>query len=252
MEQAQSENTDTLLPEVEETPENSGVEEETQDKDEAGEDEGYKYANKYSSVEDLEKGYKEVTAKLREKQPPAPDEYIFDGLSEDPDFADNKDFIENIDLSEDPLLQAALPAFKKHNISQEAANDIVKAVLKTNSASSVNPEEELGKLGENADEVLNEVARWVHKFPKERQEALMALTYTAEGIKTLKAMKDMSGEKAVPAEANEAPEMDPQDLLDEAYKIKAETKNFESNTQAIARYEALTNKAASIQLKKKK
>lgn len=252
MEQAQtSEETNSLLPEeVTEAPEETGAEEATPDTEEAGKDEGYRYAGKFSSIEDLEKGYKELTGKLREKTPPAPEEYDFSSFAEDEAFKEAPGILDG--LSEDPLLEAALPVFKKHDLSQEAVSDIVKAVLQHDLQNYTDPKAEMAKLGDTADEQVMEIARWMNKFPEEKRAALMGMTTTADGIQALKFLKDQIGEKAIPDDAADPVQLDPDELWNEAQELKANTPNFEANTKAIKRYEALTTKAAELRLAQKK
>jgi len=214
-----------------------------------GKDDGYKYANKFGSVDELEKGYKELTQKLREKLPEAPEEYKLD-LGEIEGLADFKEKLDGLDISEDPMFKAALPAFKKHNLSQDAVNDIIADVLKSDIEGAVDKEAELAKLGDDGDKILSEVARFNAKLPEEEQAFINSIATTAEGVKFAHKLIGLMGEKPVPTEEANAPELDPNEILNEAAKLKRETPNFDLNTKAQARYEALMTEASKIQLKK--
>lgn len=207
-------------------------------------DDTHMYAGKYKTAEDLENGYNELAKKLGAKNPSAPDEYTFD-FSEDETLAPA---LEGFDLFEDPMLQSALPAFKKHNISQEAANDIVKAVLEGDMGETVDPQEEINKLGADANQVLSDVEGFVGKFGESEQEHLKSIATTAEGTRLLHKLMKMSATPDIPTKdaVNAGKKAD--DLYEEAFKIKRETSNFEMNTDAIRRYEALMQEASKKDL----
>lgn len=238
-------------PEPTETPAEEPAENKTPEPNEEpkGDDE-YKYAGKFGSVDDLEKGYKELSAKVREKAPTAPEEYELN-LGEVESLADYKTQLEGLDLNDNTLIQAALPAFKKHNISQDAANEIIADVLAADLSEMINPEEELKKLGPEGGELIKELSAFKAKFPAEEQGFLDQIATTAEGVKFLAKLRDMTGEKAIPTEQDSVAAQDPQELITEAKALKAKTPNFEVDKGAQARYEKLMDDAARLQLKQK-
>ena len=146
-------------------------------------------------------------------------------------------------------MQAALPAFKKHNLSQEAVDDIVSTVLPADFADMINPEAELEKLGSEGGELIQRLTTFKSKFPEAEQGFIDQIATTAEGVKFLDKLQGMTGEKSVPVEKEEAPAVDPQELLEEARLLKQNTKNFDYNKAAQARYDKLTSDAARLQLR---
>ena len=144
----------------------TGVQEEQGEAEDApSSEDGYLYAGKYKSTEDLEKGYKELAAKLREKSPGAPEgDYEFD-------FSNNEALSDaEIDLDEDAIFNAAIPAFKKAGVSQEQAQLVVEAVLEATYEQMPDIGTELEKLGPNGAEIVSDVNKFVHKTFNEAEK----------------------------------------------------------------------------------
>lgn len=200
------------------------------------------YAGKYKTPEDLEKGYKELSAKLREKAPEAPEKYNFD-LSDDEDLKQYK-ALENLNLSEDPIVQAMEPVLKKHNITQEAASDLVKTYLQSELSNVPDPGEEMKKLGENGQQVLNEVKTFVGRnLSESEQEIVNRWAGDAESIKLLHKMAQMSGSKNIPSDASQATQESTHDLIERANQIKKQHGN-NLYGEAAKEYERLMDAAA--------
>lgn len=203
---------------------------------------------KYKDIEAAEKGYKELTKKLREKAPEAPEAYNFD-LSDDEDFkALERDDL-NFKLDDDPLAKAVEPVFRKHNISQDAAREIAKEVLKYELAAAPDAAAEKAKLGADAEQMLKSVSAFVGKSFNDSEKQIAAqIATTAEGVKFLEKVSKLAGARNVPdslGETSAAKTKD--DYIKEAMDLKRSTTNFEMNTTAIRKYEALMDKAVSAQ-----
>jgi hypothetical protein len=157
------------------------------------------YLGKYKTVNDLAKGYTELTNKLREKgQAEPPPEYKFD--------FSKHDSLKDVFDGEHGLLKTFLPVFKEAKLSQDQANALVEAFAKNELAQMVNPEAELQKLGtpeqqqQLATKIRNGVPALVEKAPDEVKAVLSVLENTADGIKTLNFILDtLSRDMGIPA-----------------------------------------------------
>lgn len=209
-------------------------------------------AGKYKTVEDLEAGYKELSSKLREKQPEAPEEYNFNFSESETfkDLADNDNL--NLDLSDDPLLKAVEPVFKEHGISQEAAEKLVRIYVDEELESTPDPKKEMEKLGSDAEKITENVGRFVAKnFGEDEHSVLEDFASTAKGVKILDKISKMVGEKNIPAEADPAPRRTPDELMQEAEKIRKDSRDFSWDTAAKRRYDEIMTEAAKRELSKK-
>jgi hypothetical protein len=212
-------------------------------------DDGYKYAGKFSSVEDLEKGYKELGGKLREKNPGAPEEYSFDALAESETLADYKDKVAELNLQEDAYVQAMIPAFKEVGLTQEQADKLISTYLQADFANMIDAEEERGKLGSEANELINKVKTFNEKLPEAERAYLESITSTADGVRFASKLIDMMGEKPIPDDdVHASAQVDYNELIAEANKVKA-VANFGINKQAQARYEKLMDEAMRAKMR---
>lgn len=203
-------------------------------------------AGKYKTVEDLEKGYSELSKKVREKAPEAPEEYKYEFDSEDERL---QIALKDWNPSEDPLVQALDPLFKKHNLSQEAVAEIAQAYLGMAVEGQVDPGEERKKLGADADKVISRVEQFVNnRFSAEEQQIAASVAETAEGLKFLNKLVDMTRERPVPAEAQQGPMKSPEELEQQAHALRKEP-NFMSNPKMQKQYEELMDKAMMAKLK---
>lgn len=187
------------------------------------------YAGKYKSVEDLEKGYKETTKYAREQAnlakdyqsqlPKAPDKYTFDFSGTD----DLKDVTINPDS---PDIAPILPVFQKHNITQEAANDIISTYLRSQAAMAPTAEQIKEQLGSNAEGMLSKLQNFTYKLPLEDQKIMQSLSDSAEGIDFL--YRHLIGQElGVPAQTgtSSSAAKPAAELMAEAFKYKSDNAN---------------------------
>lgn len=223
-------------------------EEVTEEKAEAEREDGYLYAGKYKSIDELEKGYKEAVTKLTEKNPGAPEEYNFD-------FSENETLKSlDIDLSDDPMFNAALPAFKDAGLTQEQAQSIVASVLEKTVEDAPDIGEELKKLGDNGAQIVDEVQRFVDKsLSAEEQEIAVLLGQSAAGINFMHKYAKAMSEKPIPADIGDHKLVISSDeAINEAMAFKANIPNFDNDSKAKARYEKMMDDAIRIKLKEGK
>lgn len=142
-------------------------------------------AGKYKSVEDLEKGYRESTKYGRELNdkvknlegavPKAPDAYEFS-------FKDVEG-LEDIEVSaEDPDMAAMLPVFKELNLTNDQANRLVQAHIKTMADLAESPEQIREQLGSTADVVITKLQEFTNTLPEKDQMIMQALSDTSAGV----------------------------------------------------------------------
>lgn len=203
-------------------------------------------AGKYKTIGELEAGYKELSAKVREKNPGAPEKYEIK-LPESIKLPDG------VDIAKDPILEKMMPKMKELGISQAAFEGLVGSYLEAELGMIPDPAKELEALGGANAPILADVASFVAKFPEAEQAQLRSIAATAEGVKLIDKIRQMTGEKSIPTDqTGNAPQGNPQELREQAMKIKRETPNFEANSDAISRYETLMDQAASIEIARKK
>jgi hypothetical protein len=149
---------------------------------------------KYKTGEDLAKAYKELESKLGTKdvdirnellkeieeesfkdRPSSADDYQL------PDFVD----IDNIDTNDPTLRWWADHAFT-YGFSQEEFAEGLEKVMQAQDSFLPDPEEEIKKLGDNANARLEAVDLFARQFfPEEYMESIEDLASTAEGVKAL-------------------------------------------------------------------
>ena len=218
---------------------------ETADRKPSDAEEGYLYANKYKSIEELEKGYKEAISMATKKNPGAPEEYDFD-------FSDHETLRDaDISLDEDAIFTAAIPAFKRNGISQEAAKDIVAEVLASTYEQMPDIGEELKKLGDNGAEMVSSVQKVVSRDFNESERAIaQMLGQTAEGLQFMhdRLVKPMQMQ-SIPNDLTPASVRSADEAIAEAYNYRQSTPNFENDQAAKARYEKMFDDAMRLQIK---
>ncbi len=207
-------------------------------------EEGYLYAGKYKTVEDFEKGHKELVQKLREKTPEAPEDYSFD-FSEDEDLKPHALLLEDLNVKEDPRFEAMDVVFKKHSLTQEAVNDIVKAQLLYDISSMPDMEAEANSLGEEKDIILAHAQTFVNKhLSGDEIEIAVDLGKSAAGVKLLYKMSKLAGEKSIPPDVGSAVAgPSSKELFAEAFALKSDNPRFEVDSIAQARYESVLEAA---------
>lgn len=166
-------------------------------------------ADKYKTVEELEKGYKEAIKTLTEKGKVAPESYeLAEDLGFDP---------------EDPMLGEFSEVAKKHNLSNEAYNDLVKFKAEMDAKMAPNPEAELEKLGPNANELIQGVSKFYQsKLSAEQYESVKAIASTAEGVQILDTLRKSFSETA-PVTSRESVTREPSVTQDQAEAKLAES-----------------------------
>lgn len=221
--------------------------EQVESSDEATSEDEYLYAGKYKSIEDLEKGYKEVVQKFTAKSPGAPEDYEFD-FSENEVLKDTE-----ISLDDDAIFEAAIPAFKKAGITQEQAQMVVEAVLEKTREQLPDIGAELEKLGPNGAEIVSEVNKFVSKSLTEaEQDIAVLLGQSAEGIQFLDKFRQMSAERSIPSSLDTPSLRSSAEAIEEAYAYKRSTANFDNDTAAKRRYEKMMDDAMKLQLREEK
>lgn len=204
----------------------------------------YLYGGKYKSVDDLEKGYKELYSKYTEKRPEAPEKYEFD-------FSEHETLkSQEISLDDDPTYQKMVPLFKELNLTQDQANMLVSTYLETSYEAIPDQAQEIEKLGPNAQEIINRTNSFVSKnFTAEEQELAMAIGATADGVKFLDKIAKMRGEQPIPTDAADyAPKKSYQELMAEATAFLKSHPNFDIDKKAQARYERMMDEAVKLQI----
>lgn len=207
-------------------------------------DDSYMYAGKYKSIEELEKGYKEVVQKLTEKTPSAPEEYEFN-------FSENEALKHvNIDLENDPTYAKMVPLFKELNLTQDQASAIFNTYLESEFGDMPDPGNEMMKLGPKANDIIKRVSGFVERnFNEVEQGIAQQIGATAEGVQFLDKIAMMRGEQPIPTNAQDfAPRKTHQQLLAEAVALRQSAPNFDIDKQAQAKYEALMDEAVKRQL----
>lgn len=201
---------------------------------------------KYKDIDAAQDAFKTLESEngrlRREKSPTAPDEYAFDFA----DDADVKDIYGEHDFSNDPMAQAILPVFKEANLTQDQANAVIKAYGLHEKSKMVDFDAEVAKV-DGGMETVSQVESFVQKnFTSSEQGILASIATSAEGLMFIK--NHMMKAKAMPGtEVNTVTESS-DDLIAKAMEIK-KSDNFSMNTNALARYEALMDKAMAMQMK---
>lgn len=197
---------------------------------------------KYNTIGDLEKGYKEATAKLMEKNPGAPEEYEIN-FKEDLELPDE---VKEEFLNQDAFKNVVEVA-KENNISQDALNALVNAYVENEISNQPVFEDEKAKLGDKADEMISQVASFRDRFPEAEQQYMNKIGETAEGVKFLHKLMGMMGEKSIPGETPRT-QADPNELWLKAQEFRKSHPNFLSNPQAQKQYDEMAQAAVKAEL----
>lgn len=149
---------------------------------------------KYKTGEDLAKAYKELESKLGTKDVDIRNELLkeieeesFKGRPSSADEYQLPDFVDtdNIDTNDDTLRWWADHAFS-NGLDQEEFAEGLEKVMQAQDAYLPDPEEEVKKLGDNANVRLEAVDLFARQFfPEEHIESIEDLAATADGVKTL-------------------------------------------------------------------
>ena len=149
---------------------------------------------KYKTGEDLAKAYKELESKLGTKDKDIRAEVLKqieeESFKDRPDSAGDyqlPDFVDvdNIDTNDETLKWWADHAFT-YGFSQEEFAEGLEKVMQAQDAYLPDPEEEIKKLGDNANVRLEAVDLFARQFfPEEYMESIEDLASTAEGVQAL-------------------------------------------------------------------
>jgi hypothetical protein len=203
-------------------------------------DENGLIAGKYKDGDALVKGYQELSKKLGEKTQNAPEEYEPPAFNAEGVLKD-----EQIPLN-DPLLEPVLPIFKKYNIPQEGLNEIAEAFLTAQLGVKINPEDELGKLGADKEDIIHRLNTFTGKFNEGEQAILQSWVATADEAKLFNKVVKMTESGSFPGEAAVAPKQSKDELLAEAFKIRDENPKFKYDLKLQKQYNDLLTKAHSV------
>jgi predicted transcriptional regulator len=205
---------------------------------------------KYKSIQDAENGYKELTKKIREKFPEAPEAYNFD-YSENELFKELKEKEVDLNLSEDPLIQQYTPIFKELNLPQTTVDKLVNAYISNEIKNIPNAKEELTKLGSEAPKIIQEVNNFVGKNLSDvEKEIALQIGQTAEGVKFLHKIANLSRGNNIPSKVETIPPKSSNDLKLEARKIYNEAGGNLIGEQ-LKKYESLMDEASRMEVQKK-
>lgn len=106
----------------------------------------------------------------------------------------------------DEIYTAVESVAKKYNMNNEAFNDIISTFvnkqnevnIKQNEIQKTNQINEINKLGANGTEIIKNVKQWVeNNFSPEEQTIINNMATTAESIKLLNKIKEISGKSLV-------------------------------------------------------
>ena len=233
--------------EVQEQPQVEGQEQEQEE----GQQEEKLLAGKYKTAEELEEGYKNLSQKLREKSPEAPEEYSFDTSALGDDY-------KGVEISkDDPLLQHMQGVFKDSNITDEQATKLAAEFAKYQDGNTPDPEKEMEKLGENGKETISRVENFFKKhgnaagLTQEEVQSISSMTSTAEGVNALGKLVDrFSTMNDVPEKGQGGAAPDADELFAQANEIRKSDPSF-SDMGKRKQYENLTRQAAEIKSKQK-
>ena len=151
----------------------------------------------------------------------------------------------------DPLLAEMLPVFKENNITGQAAQALAEKFIQYEMANTPNPEQELGKLGAEKDEIVNRLTDFSHsRLTPEEQETFSSMTVTAEQTKLLHKLIALRGEQPAPDDVKGVPSRSPQELRDEAFEYKKKhSRTISGNKAQQQHYHNLLAEANAIESK---
>lgn len=160
------------------------------------------------NIEGMSKSYAELRKAFNEKNNDKPGENVDDYFSEDFYTEDGKFKSENVEISkDDPAIKAAYEAAKNAGMGIKQANEFISqfvAGMESALPPKVDLQEEMGKLGENADRLVSGLKTWVDGMKNngdidgEVHEAMLELGKTAAGIKALDVLRQKTGELSLP------------------------------------------------------
>lgn len=155
-----------------------------------GEKPEYLLTDKYKSVADQAKGYKEIFDKLSAHQG-APQEY-------------NLEFIKETGVAIDPnqpQFKAFIESSKEANINQKYFQETVSKYIELEKSRFPNPEEERAKLGPDGAEKMNVLRQWaVNTLPADEAEAICYAATSAAFIRAIDKLRNGTQPTTTPAD----------------------------------------------------
>jgi hypothetical protein len=190
--------------------------------------------SKFKSVEEQAKGYNELRQKLG----------AFTGAPEAYDVKLQKEFADKVEFNkEDPFYKSFEEFARNKNINNEAFNEllnlysmnIIKADQQLMEQHKAQLGEEHKKLGENADQIISEVANWTKSnVPAEFHGALKDVAKTAEGVKFLQYISKNVGYTKVPTGESVANDFNKQEYAMELRNMMADSR-YKQDPMYLAR-----------------
>lgn len=204
------------------------------------------FAGKYKTLEEFEKGHKELEKAYRSKAPEVPDEYNID-LTTDETLIEEfgEDMVNEFNPAEDPRFEQMKDVFKEAGLTQDQVSALVKAQIRFDASIAPDLEAEARALGDQRDIMIANANHFVQKhLNAEEQEIAKTLGQSAAGVKFLHKLSQMTGEKPVPAKVDNI-DAGPTsaELKAQAFDFKASVDNFDTNRAAQAKYDAMLTSA---------
>lgn len=195
-------------------------------------------ADKYSSISDQAKAYKELEGKLGSFTG-SPEEFtvtLDEALTE-----------KGIEITtDDPLYDEASKFAKESNMSQEGFNGLMNlyamSKVAENEAIEQHRTDEIEKLGQNAQGRIDNINSWVTaNLPADLVEGFQEMATSAESIKVMERLVSMTRPGQVAAnEAPAAPSMSSEELQKMQFeKDEHGNRRIATDTEFRKRYEAL-------------
>ena len=201
------------------------------------------YLGKYKTITDVFRGYKELSGKVREKSPEAPENYEVVKLDGD----DLPQEYRGLEIkTDDPMFAHFVPAFKEAKLTQEQVAILAKHNVKYGLSAVPDLEAERKKLGGEADKIITEVGGYLKKRGTEAMSKLAEMAgRDGEMLKELHLLIAQGGEKTIPVKTDSAPLKSHAELSAEAleYKKKYQKEMDNGNKYHQEQYYALLTKA---------
>jgi hypothetical protein len=210
-----------------------------------------KYANKYDTPEDLEKGYKEQTKAVKDLQKQLKEVTEKETLPEDFDIGEALKEVQGIPEgteinTDDVIFQRMMPAMRDAKVSPEQAKHLAAEFVKMQLEEMPDREKEISELGDSGKATLVQIEKIINGLPEDQADILRSMTTRADEIKTLLsfAEKFNSGEKNIPDNGNTGPLKTAAELESEAFEYKKKhEKTIGFNDDQQAHYNGLMKQA---------
>ena len=153
---------------------------------------------KYKSGEDLAKAYKELESKLGTREEEFREKFIeelnAEAYKDRPESAGDyqlPDFVDEGEAIDNDLVKWWAELSYENGFSQDEFSKGIEMVISSMNADVPDMEEEIGKLGDNANARIEAAALFSNKFfPEEHMPAIERLTETADGLMALEFIMD--------------------------------------------------------------